>query len=91
MTKTGDVEPGANGNAYEIRSVSQLQFINWNFGKRNTNTSIVSQNQGDWYTFKDKYTYQVYGDTHRVSGSGKELVLESNTRFECFLRIQYTW
>ena len=73
MTKTGDVEPGANGNAYEIRSVSQLQFINWNFGKRNTNTSIVSQNQGDWYTFKDKYTYQVYGDTHRVSGSGKEL------------------
>lgn len=73
MTKTGDVEPGANGNAYEIRSVSQLQFINWNFGKRNTNTSIVSQNQGDWYTFKDKYTYQVYGDTRTVSGSGKEL------------------
>ena len=73
MTKTGDVEPGANGNAYEIRSVSQLQFINWNSGKRNTNTSIVSQNEWDWNTFKDKYTYQVYGDTHRVSGSGKEL------------------
>lgn len=72
-TKTGDVEPGANGNAYEIRSVSQLQFINWNSGKRNTNTSIVSQNEWDWNTFKDKYTYQVYGDTHRVSGSGKEL------------------
>lgn len=73
MTKTGDTEPGANGNAYEIRSVSQLQFINWNSGKRNTNTSIVSQNEWDWNTFKDKYTYQVYGDTHRVSGSGKEL------------------
>ena len=73
MTKTGDTEPGANGNAYEIRSVSQLQFINWNSGKCNTNTSIVSQNSGDWNTFKDKYTYQVYGDTHRVSGSGKEL------------------
>ena len=73
MTKTGDTEPGANGNAYEIRSVSQLQFINWNSGKHNTNTSIVSQNQGDWNTFKDKYTYQVYGDTHTVSESGKEL------------------
>lgn len=72
-TKTGDVKPGANGNAYEIRSVSQLQFINWNFGKHNTSTSIVSQNKGDWYTFKDKYTYQVYGDTRTVSGSGKEL------------------
>lgn len=72
-TETGDVKPGANGNAYEIRSVSQLQFINWNSGKRNTNTSIVSQNKGDWYTFKDKYTYQVYGDTHTVSESGKEL------------------
>lgn len=72
-TKTGDVKPGANGNAYEIRSVSQLQFINWNSGKNNTNTSIVSQNQGDWNTFKDKYTYQVYGDTHTVSESGKEL------------------
>ena len=72
-TETGDVKPGANGNAYEIRSVSQLQFINWNSGKRNTNTSIVSQNEWDWDTFKDKYTYQVYGDTRTVSGSGKEL------------------
>lgn len=71
-TKTGDVEPGANGNAYEIRSVSQLQFINWNSGKCNTNTSIVSQNKGDWYTFKDKYTYQVYGDSNTVSESGEE-------------------
>lgn len=73
MTETGDVKPGANGNAYEIRSVSQLQFINWNSVKHNTSTSIVSQNKGDWYTFKDKYTYQVYGDTRTVSGSGKEL------------------
>lgn len=72
-TETGDAKPGVNGNAYEIRSVSQLQFINWNSVKHNTSTSIVSQNKGDWYTFKDKYTYQVYGDTHTVSGSGKEL------------------
>lgn len=72
-TETGDVKPGANGNAYEIRSVSQLQFINWNSGKHNTNTSIVSQNSWDWKNFKEKYTYQVYGDSHTVSSSGKEL------------------
>lgn len=71
-TETGDAKPGANGNAYEIRSVSQLQFINWNSVKHNTSTSIVSQNQGDWDTFKDKYTYQVYGDTRTVSESGEE-------------------
>ena len=71
---TDDAKPGTTtDNAYEVRSVSQLQFINWNFGKHNTSTSILSQNSGDWYTFKDKYTYQVYGDSHRVSGSGKEL------------------
>lgn len=79
MTETGDVKPGANGNAYEIRSVSQLQFINWNSGKHNTSTSIVSQNQGDWYTFKDKYTYQVYGDSNTVSESGKELYYWNQT------------
>ena len=74
VVNTGDAKPGTTtDNAYEIRSVSQLQFINWNFGKHNTSTSILSQNSGDWYTFKDKYTYQVYGDSHRVSGSGKEL------------------
>lgn len=74
VVNTGDAKPGTTtDNAYEIRSVSQLQFINWNFGKHNTSTSILSQNSGDWYTFKDKYTYQVYGDSHTVSGSGKEL------------------
>ena len=74
LENTGDAKPGTTtDNAYEIRSVSQLQFINWNFGKHNTSTSILSQNSGDWYTFKDKYTYQVYGDSHTVSGSGKEL------------------
>ena len=73
LVNTGDAKPGANGNAYEIRSVSQLQFINWNSGKHSTNISIVSQNSGDWNTFKDKYTYQVYGDSYTVSGSGKEL------------------
>lgn len=46
-TETGDVKPGANGNAYEIRSVSQLQFINWNSGKRNIkHLHCVSEQRG---------------------------------------------
>lgn len=69
-TKTGDVKPGANGNAYEIRSVSQLQFINWNYGALDATTSILSP---DWEKAtieqarnanpnRSYYTYLVYGE-----------------------------
>lgn len=70
MTETGDVKPGANGNAYEIRSVSQLQFINWNYGALDATTSILSP---DWEKAtieqarnanpnRSYYTYLVYGE-----------------------------
>lgn len=69
-TGTGDVKPGANGNAYEIRSVSQLQFINWNYGALDATTSILSP---DWEKAtieqainanpnRSYYTYLVYGE-----------------------------
>lgn len=69
-TETGDVKPGANGNAYEIRSVSQLQFINWNYGALDATTSILSP---DWEkatieqarnanSNRSYYTYLVYGE-----------------------------
>lgn len=69
-TETGDVKPGANGNAYEIRSVSQLQFINWNYGALDATTSILSP---DWEKAtieqarnanpnRSYYTYLVYGE-----------------------------
>lgn len=70
MIETGDVKPGANGNAYEIRSVSQLQFINWNYGALDATTSILSP---DWEKAtieqarnanpnRSYYTYLVYGE-----------------------------
>lgn len=70
MTETGDAKPGANGNAYEIRSVSQLQFINWNYGALDATTSILSP---DWEKAtieqarnanpnRSYYTYLVYGE-----------------------------
>lgn len=69
-TETGDAKPGANGNAYEIRSVSQLQFINWNYGALDATTSILSP---DWEKAtieqarnanpnRSYYTYLVYGE-----------------------------
>lgn len=67
---TGDVKPGTTGNAYEIRSVSQLQFINWNYGALDATTSILSP---DWEKAtieqainanpnRSYYTYLVYGE-----------------------------
>lgn len=37
---TGNPKPGASGNDYQIRSIRQLQYINWNWNKNNTTTSI---------------------------------------------------
>ena len=70
VVNTDDTKPGANGNAYEIRSVSQLQFINWNYGALDATTSILSP---DWEKAtieqaknanpnRSYYTYLVYGE-----------------------------
>ena len=68
---TGDAKPGTTtDNAYEIRSVSQLQFINWNYGALDATTSILSP---DWEKAtieqaknanpnRSYYTYLVYGE-----------------------------
>ena len=75
-TETGDVKPGANGNAYEIRSVSQLQFINWNSGALDATTSILPPdgnypNTNSEMTaaknanpYRSNYTYLVYGESN---------------------------
>ena len=41
---TDNPVPGAEGNTYEIRSVAQLQFINWNSITQSTDHSITSGN-----------------------------------------------
>lgn len=73
---TGDAQPGANGNAYEIRSVSQLQFINWNYGALDATTSILPPdgnypNTNSEMTaaknanpYRSNYTYLVYGESN---------------------------
>lgn len=40
MPVTGDASPGSAKNVYGVRSIEQLQFINWNSSGRNTSTVI---------------------------------------------------
>ena len=41
-SSTNDPKPGTSGNPYQVRSVSQLQNINWNHGTKSANYSITS-------------------------------------------------
>ena len=70
-TVTNDPLPGQSANAYEVRSVSQLQYINWNYAAKNTSTSILSP---DWDNatlnqaknanpYRSQYPYLVYGES----------------------------
>lgn len=45
--------PGTDDNSYEVRSVAQLQYINWNSDAKNTTTLVDS-------TSYQKYTYLAY-------------------------------
>ena len=77
VVNTGDAKPGTtNNNAYEIRSVSQLQFINWNYGALDATTSILPPdgnypNTNSEMTaaknanpYRSNYTYLVYGESN---------------------------
>lgn len=41
-TPSGDAKPGTAGKPYQVRSVSQLQNINWNHSTKSANYSITS-------------------------------------------------
>lgn len=51
--------PGTKDNPYEVRSIDQLQFINWNTDNRNTNTVLVDAN-------KAKFPYLSYYAKQKV-------------------------
>ena len=54
---TGNYKPGTSGNddtsgnAYKVRSIRQLQYINWNYQEGNTAYSIAQRNQQPNKTF----------------------------------------
>ncbi len=41
QTQTDEAKPGTETNAYQIRSVAQLQYINWNYKKLTADYSIT--------------------------------------------------
>ena len=48
---TKDSKPGTSGNHYQIRSIRQLQYINWNYQTKDTAYSIAKRNQQPNKTF----------------------------------------
>ncbi len=55
-TATGSAKPGeTGGSAYQVRSVSQLQNLNWNYNTRSTTHSILADNYTDGNITKYPY------------------------------------
>lgn len=53
---TNSAKPGATeGSAYQVRSVSQLQYLNWNYNTRSTTHSILAGNYTDGNITKYPY------------------------------------
>lgn len=46
-SSTNDPKPGTAGKPYQVRSVSQLQNINWNHSTKSANYSITTSNDGN--------------------------------------------
>ena len=73
---TNSAKPGATeGSAYQVRSVSQLQYLNWNYNTRSTTHSILAGNYTD-----DNITKYPYLGSYRHSVNGNESRFGNQTR-----------
>ena len=67
---TNSAKPGATeGSAYQVRSVSQLQYLNWNYNTRSTTHSILAGSYTDGnitkYPYLGSYRHSVNGNESR--------------------------
>lgn len=75
-TATNSAKPGATeGSAYQVRSVSQLQYLNWNYNTRSTAHSILAGNYTD-----GNITKYPYLGSYRHSVNGNESSFGNQTR-----------
>ncbi len=44
MSNKNESLPGTKKNPYQVRSIEQLQFINWNINTKNTKTVLIEEN-----------------------------------------------
>lgn len=58
---TGAARPGSQGNSYEVRSVEQLQFINWNYWAKNASSYISATDRSKNDSLYNRYPYLSYG------------------------------
>lgn len=70
---TNDAKPGTAGKPYQVRSVSQLQNINWNYGTKSANHSITSSSD-------DKITQYPYLGSYRNTVKQGEEKFGNQTR-----------
>ena len=83
VTATGSAKPGATeGSAYQVRSVSQLQYLNWNYNTRSTTHSILAGNYTDGsitkYPYLGSYRHSVNGNESRFGNRTRRYWVQSH-------------
>lgn len=69
---------GKSDNAYEIRSVEQLQYLNWNYAVKNTNTYGTMDN-------RTQFTYLMYSKNQGINVQSAD---DSNNTSKYFAFVQ---
>lgn len=80
---TGSAKPGATeGSAYQVRSVSQLQYLNWNCNTRSTTHSILASSYTDGsitkYPYLGSYRHSVNGNESRFGNQTRRYWVQSH-------------
>lgn len=82
-TATGSAKPGeTGGSAYQVRSVSQLQYLNWNYNTRSTTHSILAGNYTDGsitkYPYLGSYRHSVNSGENRFGNQTRRYWVQSH-------------
>lgn len=80
---TNSAKPGATeGSAYQVRSVSQLQYLNWNYNTRSTTHSILAGSYTDGsitkYPYLGSYRNSVNGNESRFGNQTRRYWVQSH-------------
>lgn len=80
---TNSAKPGATeGSAYQVRSVSQLQYLNWNYNTRSTAHSILAGSYTDGsitkYPYLGSYRNSVNGNESRFGNQTRRYWVQSH-------------
>lgn len=83
VTATGSAKPGeTGGSAYQVRSVSQLQYLNWNYNTRSTTHSILAGNYTDGsitkYPYLGSYRHSVSWNESRFGNQTRRYWVQSH-------------